>query len=176
MTKDKPNKKRITALVVALCLLLIAAVLYYFPVYRIAEIGSAAFGGYNYYSDEEIGRALCIGSVSDRREARAVLALADKAFDDVSHTRAENEREYGLLARYATATDSYGDTAYSKHTLKLWSAHLDENEGWIWVHYSSAAYNHDGSKARASADIPALWRVERNDRGEWEVVQIREHP
>lgn len=170
----KSDKGKITALVIVLCFVLAAVILCFFPVYRIAKIGSMTLG--NYYTDEEIGKALCIGSASDRREAGAVLRLADKAFEDVRHTREENEAEYGLLARYATSTDSYPDAAYSEYSLKLWSAHLDENEGWIWVCYSADTFDRDDNRIRGSVDIPALWKVEKNDSGEWTVVQIREHP
>ena len=130
----------------------------------------------NYYSNEQIAKALYIGSASDRREAQTVLRLADKAFMDVRSTRAENEEEYGLLSRYATPTDSYGDTAFNEHSLELWSAHLSEDEGWIWVFYSSETFRHDGSTTNGSWRVPSLWKVEKNDTGEWVVVEIHEHP
>lgn len=159
----------ISAIFIAACVLL-----HCFPVFRVLDIGPMAMG--NYYSNDQILKALYIGSASDRREAQAVLRLADKAFNDVRHTRAENEEEYGLLARYATPTDSYGDVAYNEHSLELWSAHLGEDEGWIWVYYSSETFHHDGSTARGSWRIPSLWKVERSDAGEWVVVEIHEHP
>ena len=159
----------IAAIFIALCVLL-----HFFPVYRIVDIGSMTMG--NYYSSDQIAKALYIGSASDRREAQAVLRLADQAFNDVQHTSVENEEKYGLLARYATDTDSYGDTAFNEHSLELWSAHLGKDEGYIWVYYSSETFNHDGSIAHGSRNIPSLWKVERNDSGEWVVVQIREHP
>lgn len=159
----------IAAIFIAVCVLL-----HIFPIYRIVAVGPMTMG--NYYSSDQIAKALYIGSASDRREAQAVLRLADKAFNDTRHTRAENEEEYGLLARYATPTDSYGDVAFNEHSLELWSAHLGEDEGWIWVYYSSETFNHDGSTACGSWRIPSLWKVEKNDTGEWVVVQIREHP
>lgn len=162
------------AAVMAAIFILICVLLHFFPVYRILEIGPMSLG--HYYTNEEIAKALCIGSASDRREAQAVLRLADKAFNDTRHTSAENEAEYGLLKRYATATDRYGDASFNVHSLELWSAHLDQNEGWIWVYYSSETFNHDGSTACGSWNIPALWRVEKAASGEWLVVQIREHP
>lgn len=174
MKKKIRKKKWIAVSIIVACLVLIATLLHYFPVYRIMEIGSMSLG--NYYSGEEIGKALYIGSASDRREAQAVLRLADKAFNDTRHTTAENEEEYGLLKRYATATDSYGDTAFNEHSLELWSAHLGKEEGWIWVYYSSETFNHDGSTACGSWRIPSLWKVEKNENGEWVVIQIREQP
>lgn len=162
------------AAVIAAIFITVCVLLHFFPVYRLLDIGPMTLG--NYYSSGEIAKALYIGSAADRREAQAVLRLADQAFNDVQHTRAENEEKYGLLARYATAADSYGDTAFNEHSLELWSAHLGKDEGWIWVYYSSETFHHDGSTAHGSWKIPALWRVERNSGGEWVVVQIREHP
>ena len=160
--------------IIAAIIITIGVLIHIFPVYRIMHIGPMTMG--NYYSNEQIARALYIGSASDRREAQAVLRLADKAFNDVHSTSAENEEEYGLLARYATPTDSYGDVAFNEHSLELWSAHLGKDEGWIWVFYSSETFNHDGNMACGSWRIPSLWKVEKDDTGEWVVVQIREHP
>ena len=157
--------------VFAAIIVTIGVLLHIFPVYRYLDICLN-----NYYTNEQVAMALYIGSPADRREAQAVLRLADKAFNDVRHTREENENEYGLLARYATPTDSYGDLAFNEHTLELWSAHLEEDEGWIWVYYSSETFDHDGEVACGSWRIPSLWKVEKNETGEWVVVSIREHP
>jgi hypothetical protein len=159
---------RVTAVIAAIMIVL-CALLHFFPVYHILDIPS------DYYSRDQIAMALSIGSASDRRQAQAVLHLAEEAFSDTEHTSAENQEAYGLLARYATAIDSYGDAAWNEHTLKLWSAHLDENEGWIWVYYSSETFNSDGTTARGSWHIPSLWKVEKDNAGQWVVVQICEH-
>lgn len=174
-TRKKFRKKayRVAAIIAGI-FIIVYVLLHFFPVYRIVDIGSMTTG--NYYSSDQIAKAFYIGSASDRREAQAVLRLADQAFNDVQHTSVENEEKYGLLARYATDTDSYGDTAFNEHSLELWSAHLGKDEGYIWVYYSSETFNHDGSIAHGSRNIPSLWKVERNDSGEWVVVQIREHP
>ena len=172
--KNLRKKAYRVAAVIAGIFIIVCVLLHFFPVYRIVDIGSMSIGGY--YSGEQIAKALYIGSASDRREAQTVLRLADQAFNDVQHTSVENEEKYGLLARYATDTDSYGDTAFNEHSLELWSAHLGKDEGYIWVYYSSETFNHDGSIAHGSRNIPSLWKVERNDSGEWVVVQIREHP
>ena len=164
----------IIAGIVAVIFIAVSILLHFFPVYRLMSIGPAVFG--DYYSDEQIEMALYIGSASDRREAQAILRLADKAFNDVNHTIAENEEEYGLLSRYATPTDSYENAAFNEHSLELWSAHLDNDEGWIWVYYSSETYNQNGVSIFGSWNIPSLWKVEKNDAGEWVVVQIHEHP
>lgn len=155
-------------------LVLLAVLLHLFPVYRLLEIGPTVLG--HYYTREELAAALCIGSAADRREAQAVLRLADQAFNDTRHTGAENEAAYGLLKRYATAVDVYGDLSFNEHSLELWSAHLGETEGQIWVRYSSETFRPDGSTACGSRNVPSLWYVEKNDGGEWVVVRIREHP
>ena len=160
--------------IIAVIIIALGVLIHIFPVYRIVHIGPMTMG--NYYSNEQIAKALYIGSASERREAQTVLRLADKAFMDVRSTRAENEEEYGLLSRYATPTDSYGDTAFNEHSLELWSAHLGEDEGWIWVFYSSETFRHDGSTTNGSWRVPSLWKVEKNDTGEWVVVEIHEHP
>ncbi len=171
--KKKLRKKTVTIVsIVAACIIGIVVLLNFFPIYRLAQIWT----DYNFYTGEQIAKALYIGSASDRREAQAVLRVADKAFHDTHHTAEENEQEYGLLARYATDVDSYPNASFNEYSLELWSAHLGKEEGWIWVYYSSETFNHDGSTARGSWNIPSLWKVEKNDAGEWVVVQIREHP
>lgn len=171
-SSNSRTKKNIfrAAVIIALIILL----LYFFPIYRLEQIGPGVFG--DYYSKEEIAKALYIGSAYDRREARPVLALAEQAFSDIQHTREENEQRYGLLSRYSTPADSYDDVTRNEHTLKLWSAHFDGNEGWMWVFYSSESYRADGSTVCGGWNIPALWRLERDEGGQWTVVQIREHP
>lgn len=105
-TRKKFRKKAYrVAAVIAGIFIIVCVLLHFFPVYRIVDIGSMTMG--NYYSSDQIAKAFYIGSASDRREAQAVLRLADQAFNDVQHTSVENEEKYGLLARYATDTDSY---------------------------------------------------------------------
>lgn len=161
----------IVAAILAAILIAGSVLLHLFPIYRIAQISLN-----DYYSKDQMKMALYIGSASDREEVISVLLLANKAFNDVRHTRAENEEAYGLLARYATPTDSYEGAAFNEHSLELWSAHLDENEGWIWVYYSSETFDHNGKSICGSWRIPSLWKVEKNEIGEWVVVEIREHP
>lgn len=161
----------IIAAILAAILIAGSVLLHLFPIYRIAEISLN-----DYYSKDQMKMALYIGSASDREEVITVLLLANKAFNDVRHTRAENEEAYGLLARYATPTDSYEGAAFNEHSLELWSAHLDENEGWVWVYYSSETFDHNGKSICGSWRIPSLWKVEKNETGEWVVVDIREHP
>ncbi len=166
--KKMRRKIYCVASVIAIIIIAICLLLHIFPVYRIQKLKRG-------YDSEQIVKALYIGSPADRRDAQAVLRLADQAFSDVSHTNAENEEKYGLLSRYATSTDFKKDLAYNEHSLELWSAHLDEDEGWIWVYYSSETFNHDGSTARGGWEIASLWKVEKNETGQWVVVYIYEN-
>lgn len=175
-TIRKKVRKRICLVVAGIASVFIVGcvLLQLFPVYRIAELKQY---GSSYYTNEEIAMAISIGSAADRREAQAVLRLADEAFNDTRHTEAENDEKYGLLARYATSTDSYGeDISFNTHSLELWSAHLGDEKGYIWVYYSSKTFKNSGDLACGSWNVPSLWIVEKSDSGEWVVVQIREHP
>lgn len=166
------TRKWRTVLLVAALVALLAGAVRYFPVYRIARM--AGEGMLSYYTAEELEKLAYIGSARDRAEAQSILRLGDAAFSDVSHTRAENEAAYGLLARYATNVER--GAAYETHTLELWSAHLGAQEGWLWVYYSNSSYRADGSHVSGSRDVASLWQVEKNAAGVWEVVKIREHP
>ncbi len=163
------KKKYIWGLAIVLIIILLIV---NFPVYRLIYL--RGFSGW--FSQREMLKAMYIGSPWDLLQAQEVMKLADEAFSDVQHTRAENEERYGLLSYYATPTDSYKDAAFNEHSLSLWSAHLGREEGWIWVYYTSETYNHDGVLVRGSSKVPALWKVEKGDNGTWTVTQIKEHP
>lgn len=172
LTKIRRRLRNRALLVIAITAALVAAgavLLRFFPVYRMAQVQPLA-----YYSSEELGRLAYIGSAADRAAAQAVLRLADMALGDCTHTRVENEARYGLLARYATPSDR--GASRTEHALELWSAHLEEAEGYLWVCYSVEAFDNEGNTVSGSREIPSLWKVERNDAGEWVVVAIKEHP
>lgn len=167
------RKKLLRALAILAAALTMAMVLlHFFPVYRLVLMS----GTRSYYTGKELAMAVSIGSAADRAEAQSVLRQADAAFQEHRHTREENQQQYGLLSRYASHSDSYPDVAFVNHTLELWSAHLGDTEGYLWVRYSCTAYDHDGDPVHGSADVEALWRVEKDADGQWVVVQIREHP
>lgn len=173
--RKKFRKKALrVATVITAIIIAIGVLLHIFPVYRILAVGPMTMG--DYYSGDEIVKALYIGSASDRREAQAVLRLADKAFNDTRHTRAENEEEYGLLSRFSTDTDRYDNVAFVNYSLELWSAHLGDTDGYLWVYYSYEAIDYDGDVVYGSWKIPSLWKVEKDADGVWGVVSIKEHP
>ena len=170
--KRKIRKKKWIAIsITAVCLLVIVALIHYFPIYRIIEVG-----GTSYFSSNEIAKLAYIGSGADRAEAQSILRQADAAFHDCKHTSAENEELYGALSRYATDTDDWDDISFVNHSLELWSAHLEDTEGYIWVYYSYEVFNSKGQVVSGSKNIPSLWTVEKDDTGEWVVSSIKEHP
>ncbi|MCD8006462.1 MAG: zf-HC2 domain-containing protein [Oscillospiraceae bacterium] len=169
--KKKIRKKKWTAVtVIVACILIFSLLIYQFPVYRLLIVA----GTLSYYDSDEISMLVSIGSLSDRIEAQSVLRQADAAFQDCKHTDAECDELYGILSRYATPSER--SASYVKYSLELWSAHLDDTEGYIWVYYSMKAINSDGDTVSASSRCEALWKVEKNEDGVWEVVSIREHP
>ena len=171
ITLKKKLRKKKTGLIsiTAICVVVVITLLHLFPIYRIAQVG-----GTSYYNSSEIAKLAYIGSSSDRTEAQAILRLADKAFNDHSHTDAENDEEYGVLSRYATNAERRA--SITTHSLELWSAHLGDTEGYLWVYYSYEAVDSDGDTVCGSYNIPALWKVEKDETGTWIVTDIKEHP
>lgn len=153
----------------AVGLVFILGLLYYFPVYHILQVQETV-----YYSADEIAMLAYIGSREDRAAAQTVLRQADAAFADCSHTWEENQELYGPLARYATSSDR--DAASATHSLELWSAHMDDEDGYLWVYYSSKALDEQGGTISENKNIPSLWRVEKDETGQWWVVSVKEHP
>lgn len=170
--KKKIRKRKWIAVAITAGCLLAAIILFHtFPIYRVAQVG-----GNSYYNGSEIAKLIYIGSSSDRAEAQSILRQADVAFHDHNHTSAENEELYGVLSRYATDSDRYDNVAFVNHSLELWSAHLGDTEGYVWVYYSYEAFDYDGDTVHGSWKVPSLWKVEKNVDGVWVVVSIKEHP
>lgn len=148
---------------------IVIVLLYFFPVYHLVPAYATS-----YYEKEDLAKLLFIGSFSDRAAVQPILRQANAAFSDWTHTQAENEERYGLLARYANARDD--QVKFVGHSLELWSAHLGETEGSMWVYYSQEALDDDGNIVHGCWKCAALWRLEKNAVGEWEVVEIEDAP
>lgn len=173
LAEELASEKLLRALsLLAAILVTLGVLLHFFPVYRLVQIS----GTRSYYTAKELTMLVSIGSKANREEAQSILRQADAAFQEHRHTREENQQTYGLLSRYASHSDSYPDVAFVNHSLELWSAHLGENEGYLWVYYSCTAFDHAGNAVHGSANAMSLWRVEKDAEGQWKVVQIREHP
>ena len=112
--------------------------------------------------------------MSANENVNKVLLVGSENF--TPQVSSENEELYGVLSRYATAADCFENVAFVNYSLELWSAHLGNTEGFLWVYYSCEAIDYDGNVVCGSWNVPALWKVEKDDTGAWAVVQIREHP
>ncbi len=155
----------------AIVLILILVVVN-FPVYRLIYF----MGFPDYYSRNEILKVLYIGSPWDRAQARDVMDLANEAFRDCGHSETDNEAKYGKLSKYASSIETYPETVEMEYSLKLWSAHLGKNEGWLWVYYSETGLDKDGEIDHGSWNVASLWNVEKDKNGAWMVTDIKEHP
>lgn len=151
---------------------LIISVVINFPFYRLTTF----WGLHNFYSSEEMQMVMYIGTAWDRAEAKGVMNLANQAFSDCCHYEVENENRYGKLSVYASSIESYPETVKTKYSLKLWSAHLGENEGYLWVYYSQEGLDINGEIDYGSWNIPSLWKVRKDVKGNWVVIEIKEPP
>lgn len=170
--KKVRSRSRTVAVILAACLAALVLLLQTFPVYRLVQVGWAL----DYYKKDEVAMLLYAGSPFDRAAVQPILRMADGAFRDFSHTDAELDALHGKLSRYATPTDHYAGVVTVDYSLKLWSAHLDGDRGYLWVYYSRQAYDSRGSTVTGSKNIPAFWEVEKDATGTWQVVRIKEHP
>ena len=63
---------------------------------------------------------------------------------------------------------------YETHSLELLSAHIDENQGYMFVKYSQQAVGENNETISGSWDVISLWKIEK-DNDNWKVVKIVEH-
>lgn len=165
--KQVPKKTLVITLV---CFLAMTVLLSCFPVHRLSLLRGIS----DYYNVSEKAMLASKGSSRDRIIAQDILNRAEAAFADYSHTDEENKKTYGILSRYATSSSYKAATA--AYSLELLSAHLGTSEGYVWVFYTSEAFDAQGNTVRGSWNIPSLWKVEKDASGTWNVVSIREHP
>lgn len=172
-TIDTAHKQHLriirTSAIAAMCVVLFVIGIHFFPIYHIAQVWFPS-----YYDTGEISMLAYIGSSDDRDTAKGVMELAERAFSDTTSTDRGASEKYGLLSGYAITTNDGADA--ERHTLKLWSAHFYSSEGYMWIFYSQEGLDSNGEVVTGSWNVPALWRLEKNNFGEWEVVHVKEHP
>lgn len=169
--RKKFIKKAVSVFAILIvCVVALTALLQVFPIYRV--VGRPYYK--SYYTVGEMWKLGYIGSPSDRKKAKEILNQAEMAFSDISHTYEENQETYGLLGRYAFTKD-YNAT-FEKHMIKLLSAHLGKDKGYLWIEYDQQAYGEDAEVVSGSSDIQSLWTVEKDENGKWVVTNIKEHP
>lgn len=167
--------KRACIIALAVCLAVAIAVmaLQIFPVYRVFQNDWD-----NTFTISERKMLAFIGTPSDRKVAKSVINQAEIVFSDISHTYEENMEKYGVLGRYAFQSHMFGeyfDAVAEKHEIKLLSARIYGNHGYMFVEYSHEAIDSKGETVSGSWDIVSLWEIEKDSNGDWFVINIKEH-
>ena len=145
---------------------------HFLPVHQILEVWSQ-----DYFTIGEISKLLYVGSYEELNCAKLFVEQANEAFSDLSTPEDQLKEKYRLLSRYAAGYEA-GD-ASETHSLELLSAHFDNSSadgyGYVWVYYSNVVKNAKGEVVRGSYEIPALWTFEKDDKGSWKLIDIKEH-
>ena len=170
VTRQNTSRRR-KLVKLALAVILMAVLLYSFPVYHILQVWMPS-----YYTTGEISMLAYRGSGADLAIAATVMERAEDACEDLGLTREEAEAKYGKLARYCHPKDSYPDVVAENHDMRLWAARFGLSEGYMWVYYSQEGMDADGEVTTGSWRIPSLWYLQPDENGKWQVVHIKEHP
>ena len=67
------------------------------------------------------------------------------------------------------------DAVAQMHRLRLIAGHFAQDEGYMWVQYTSVAYDVDGEITTGSWDILTKWELKKQD-GRWVVTNVNEAP
>ncbi|MBR4866733.1 MAG: hypothetical protein IKU11_08590 [Clostridia bacterium] len=105
---------------------------------------------------------------------KQVISQADKAFSSFLD-RESAEACFGMLGRYCIHSDSYPEAIRQTHNLRMLAAHTNHDSGYVWVRYTSKAYDREGIMVTGSSNVYSRWTLERQD-GIWVVTSIQEHP
>jgi len=171
-TAKQQKKRRWHRAVLVLAVLLVLLLI--FPVYRLPSVLIAR---YPLHDNSEIALLAFVGLPDDIVEGQAVLRQAEKAFSDTScANREEAVEKYGLLSRYVPYSRNGETVTEEEHTLRLWSARFYGDRGCVWVYYSQESFDADGEMVSGSWRCPALWYLEKDRSGVWQVTDIEEHP
>ena len=158
------KKRIIRAGVIVLCVLLGITAL------RAAWIYVGNYSCMKYYG-KEYKQVIYPTSISDYITAQKVLKTADAALSTI--TTYENAyNQFGELG-YLCVTDD--DAVSQRHRLRLIAGHFAQDEGYMWVKYTSVAYDVDGEVTTGSWNILTKWELEKQD-DRWIVTDINEAP
>lgn len=159
------KKKAVRIIIIIVCALLFVSCLRTAILY---------FGNYipnkDYFGDD-YKQIVYPTSISDYITAKEILKEADNALSTITNFETA-EKDFGELG-YLCVTDD--DAVTEKHKLKFVAADFSGDNGYIWVKYSSEAYDKDGEVTSGSWDILSRWELEKKD-NKWVVVSRKEHP
>ena len=123
------------------------------------------------YFKEDYKQVIYLTSISDYLTAKEVLKEADDAFSTI--TDYENaDKLFGNLGRFCITDD---DAVEETHKLKFIAADFSADKGYMWVKYSTQAFDINGDITYASWDVLSQWELEKKDNN-WVVTAIKEHP
>jgi hypothetical protein len=159
----KKKVVRITIIIVCIILLILGlrtAILY--------------FGNYIPHKDcfgDEYKQIIYPTSISDYITAKEILKEADKALSTITNNETA-KKDFGKLG-YLCVTDN--EAVKETHKLNFVAANLSNDSGYIWVKYSTEAYDKDGEVTFGTWDVLSRWELEKTD-NKWVVTSIKEHP
>lgn len=159
------KKKAIRIIIIIICALLFIGCLRATILYVVNYIPNKD------YFDNEYKQIIYPTSISDYITAKEILREADNALSTITNDETA-EKDFGELG-YLCVTDDEAVT--EKHKLKFIAANFSRDSGYIWVKYSSEAYDKDGKVTFGSWDILSRWEIEKKD-NKWVVASRKEHP
>ena len=172
--------KRFCIIFLAICVGVVGllATLQVFPVYKIYE-----YRWNQAFTDEQKTMLAYIGTPNDRKIAADIVNYASiYVFSDTSHTYEENLELYGELGRYPFDLHYFDETRgerkalYETHSLKLLSAHIDEDHGYIFIEYTQRAIGENGESVAGCGPKLSLWEIAKDGDGNWKVISTIEGP
>ena len=124
-----------------------------------------------HYFGDECKQVLYLTSISDYITAKECVKEADKALSTITNDETIL-KGFGELG-YLCVTDE--DAVSEKHKIKFVAADFSDNKGYIWVKYSSAAYDKNGEVAVGSRNVLSRWELQKTG-DKWTVTSIKECP
>ena len=132
------------------------------------------------YFGDNIYEILVKPTAEDSKIAESILEKVDKAMRFIG-TKEESEQIFGrYLDKYCTELSylrSYDINDMSEIEFDITIEHItskfEDNKGYVWFEYTQIL-RHPEKTLRGSADCLVRLEVEKNEKGEWEVVGLRE--
>ena len=159
------NKKAIRIIIIIIC------VLFFVGCLRTAILYVGNYIPNKDYFDDEYKQIIYPTSISDYITAKRILKEADNALSTITN-KGTAEKNFGELG-FLCVTDDKAVT--ENHKLKFIAANFSGDSGYIWVKYSSEAYDKDGEVTFGAWDILSRWQIDKKD-NKWVVASIKEHP
>jgi len=113
-------------------------------------------------------------SKQEKNVANDILKVADEAFSYIG-SKSEMPDKFNALKHYCIDKELYENATKEKHTIKLVTIKIEDNNGYMWVVYSNSAFDDKGDLQCGSGNILTRWTIEKeNDK--WIVVDWSEAP